>query len=180
MEVKVAINGFGRIGRLVFRALHKEKDIEVLAINDLTDTKTLAHLLKYDSVHGRFPATVKADGEHLVVDQHKIKILSERDPSQLPWKDMGVDFVIESTGVFRDRQKLSLHLQAGAKKVILTAPAKDEIDNTVVMGVNHKNYNPKEHTEEHSVQIQVTIVQKVQPEDQSVQIVMGTPSKKTI
>jgi glyceraldehyde 3-phosphate dehydrogenase len=136
MAIKVAINGFGRIGRLVFKALHHEKDIDVVAINDLTDTKTLAHLLKYDSVHGRFPVPVKADGEFLNVDQHKIKILSEKDPSQLPWKDMGVDFVIESTGVFRDRQKLSLHLQAGAKKVILTAPAKDELDNTVVMGVN--------------------------------------------
>jgi len=136
MAVKVAINGFGRIGRLVFKALQNEKDIDVLAINDLTDTKTLAHLLKYDSVHGRFPLSVKAEGEYLVVNQHKIKILSEKDPSQLPWKDMGIDFVIESTGVFRDRQKLSLHLQAGAKKVILTAPAKDELDNTVVMGVN--------------------------------------------
>lgn len=142
MAVKVAINGFGRIGRLVFKVLQNEKDIDVLVINDLTDTKTLAHLLKYDSVHGRFPVPVKAEGEHLVVDQRKIKILSERDPSQLPWKDMGIDFVIESTGVFRDRQKLSLHLQAGAKKVILTAPAKDELDNTVVMGVNDQTLTP--------------------------------------
>ncbi len=142
MAVKVAINGFGRIGRLVFKVLQNEKDIDVLVINDLTDTKTLAHLLKYDSVHGRFPVPVKAEGEYLVVDQRKIKILSERDPSQLPWKDMGIDFVIESTGVFRDRQKLSLHLQAGAKKVILTAPAKDELDNTVVMGVNDQTLTP--------------------------------------
>ncbi len=142
MAVKVAINGFGRIGRLVFKVLQNEKDIDVLVINDLTDTKTLAHLLKYDSVHGRFPVPVKAEGEYLVVDQRKIKILSERDPSHLPWKDMGIDFVIESTGVFRDRQKLSLHLQAGAKKVILTAPAKDELDNTVVMGVNDQTLTP--------------------------------------
>jgi glyceraldehyde 3-phosphate dehydrogenase len=142
MAVNVAINGFGRIGRLVFKALQSKADFEVVAINDLTDTKTLAHLLKYDSVHGRFPEAVKADGEYLVVGQQKIKILSERDPSQLPWKSMGVDFVIESTGVFRDRQKLSLHLQAGAQKVILTAPAKDELDNTVVMGVNDESLTP--------------------------------------
>ncbi|UCF63542.1 MAG: type I glyceraldehyde-3-phosphate dehydrogenase [bacterium] len=136
MSMKVAINGFGRIGRLVFKALQNEKNMDIVAINDLTDSKTLAHLLKYDSVHGRYPVPVKAEGEYLIAGSRKIKILSVKDPSQLPWKEMGVDYVIESTGVFRDRQKLSMHLQAGAKKVILTAPAKDELDNTVVMGVN--------------------------------------------
>ncbi len=136
MLMKVAINGFGRIGRLVFKALQNEKNMDIVAINDLTDSKTLAHLLKYDSVHGRYPVPVKAEGEYLIAGSRKIKILSVKDPSQLPWKEMGVDYVIESTGVFRDRQKLSMHLQAGAKKVILTAPAKDELDNTVVMGVN--------------------------------------------
>jgi len=136
MSMKVAINGFGRIGRLVFKALQNEKNMEIVAINDLTDSKTLAHLLKYDSVHGRYPVPVKAEGEYLIAGPRKIKILSVKDPSQLPWKEMGVDYVIESTGVFRDKQKLSMHIQAGAKKVILTAPAKDELDNTVVMGVN--------------------------------------------
>ena len=136
MSMKVAINGFGRIGRLVFKAMQNESDIEILAINDLTDAKTLAHLLKYDSVHGKYPVPVKADGDTLIAGNRKVKILSERDPSQLPWKAMGVDYVIESTGIFTTREKMSLHLQAGAKKVILTAPAKDQLDNTVVMGVN--------------------------------------------
>jgi glyceraldehyde 3-phosphate dehydrogenase len=136
MSIKVAINGFGRIGRLVFKAVQQDKDVEVLAINDVTDVKTLVHLLKYDSVHGRYPFPVKEDGEYLVADKRRVKILSEKDPTKLPWKEMGVDYVIESTGVFRDKAKLSMHLQAGAKKVILTAPAKDQLDNTVVMGVN--------------------------------------------
>jgi glyceraldehyde 3-phosphate dehydrogenase len=136
MSIKVAINGFGRIGRLVFKAVQQDKDVEVLAINDLTDVKTLVHLLKYDSVHGRYPFPVMEDGEYLVADKRRVKVLSEKDPTKLPWKEMGVDYVIESTGVFRDKAKLSMHLQAGAKKVILTAPAKDQLDNTVVMGVN--------------------------------------------
>jgi glyceraldehyde 3-phosphate dehydrogenase len=136
MSIKVAINGFGRIGRLVFKAVQQDKDVEILAINDLTDVKTLVHLLKYDSVHGRYPFPVMEDGEYLVADKRRVKVLSEKDPTKLPWKEMGVDYVIESTGVFRDKAKLSMHLQAGAKKVILTAPAKDQLDNTVVMGVN--------------------------------------------
>lgn len=136
MAINVAINGFGRIGRLVFKALQDDSDVDVLAINDITDTKTLVHLLKYDSVHGRYPVTVKADGENLVAGGRKVRVLAEKDPTQLPWSRMGVEYVIESTGIFRDRRKLSMHLEAGAKKVILTAPAKDELDNTVVMGVN--------------------------------------------
>ncbi len=136
MAVKVAINGFGRIGRLVFKALQNDADVEILAINDLTDAKTLVHLLKYDSVHGRYPVEVKEEGGYLIAGKRRVQVLAQKDPSSLPWKDMGIDFVIESTGVFRDKQKLSMHLQAGAGKVILTAPAKDQLDNTVVMGVN--------------------------------------------
>ncbi len=136
MSIKVAINGFGRIGRLVFKAMQEDNEVEILAINDLTDVKTLVHLLKYDSVHGRYPFPVKEDREYLVAGKRKVKVLSERDPTKLPWKQMGVDYVVESTGIFRDKAKLSMHLQAGARKVILTAPAKDQLDNTVVMGVN--------------------------------------------
>jgi glyceraldehyde 3-phosphate dehydrogenase (phosphorylating) len=142
MAIKVAINGFGRIGRLVFKALQNDKDVDLVAVNDLTDTKTLVHLLKYDSVHGRYPVPVSAEGEYLVAGNRKVKVLSEKDPSKLPWGQMGVDIVVESTGAFRDKAKLSLHLQAGAKKVILTAPAKDELDNTVVMGVNDDTLKP--------------------------------------
>jgi len=123
MAVKVAINGFGRIGRLVFKALQNDEDVEVLAINDLTDAKTLVHLLKYDSVHGRYPVPVFQEGDYLVAGDRKVKVLAEKDPSKLPWKEMGVEYIIESTGVFRSKDKLALHLQAGAKKVILTAPA---------------------------------------------------------
>lgn len=136
MSVRVAINGFGRIGRLVFKASHYDPDIEIVAINDLTDAKTLAHLLKYDSVHGRYPEPVNHDSGYLIAGDHKVKVLAERDPSNLPWKELGIDIVIESTGVFRSRAKIESHLNAGAKKVILTVPAKDEIDNTIVMGVN--------------------------------------------
>ncbi len=145
MSVKVAINGFGRIGRLVFKALQDDKDVEVLLINDLTDAKTLAHLLKYDSVHGRYPVPVYQDGDYLVAGDRRVKVTAERDPSKLPWKELGIDIVVESTGVFRTREKLALHLEAGAKKVILTAPAKGELDNTVVMGVNDDTLKP-EHT----------------------------------
>ncbi len=137
MSIKVGINGFGRIGRLVFKASWAKDDIEVVAINDLTDVKTNAHLLKYDSVHGRFPGKVEAGDGCLMVDGKSIKVLSERDPGSLPWGDLGVDVVIESTGVFRTRDKIEKHLQAGAKKVILTVPAKDEIDATIVLGVNN-------------------------------------------
>ena len=136
MGIKVAINGFGRIGRLVFKALYNDPEVDVVAINDLTDARTLGHLLKYDSVHGRFPGAVVVDGDTLIVGDDKMKVLSEREPNKLPWGELGVEFVVESTGIFSRRDLMSLHLQAGAKKVILTAPAKDELDNTVVMGVN--------------------------------------------
>jgi glyceraldehyde 3-phosphate dehydrogenase len=144
MALKVAINGFGRIGRLVFKALQNDKDVDIVAINDLTDTKTLVHLLKYDSVHGKYPVPVKAEGDYLVAGNRKVKVLAEKDPSKLPWKAMKVDAVVESTGVFRNKEKLSMHITAGAKKVILTAPAKDELDNTVVMGVNDYTLKPSD------------------------------------
>ncbi|RMG64040.1 MAG: type I glyceraldehyde-3-phosphate dehydrogenase [Calditrichaeota bacterium] len=143
MSVRVAINGFGRIGRLVFKAIYTDSEVEVVAINDLTDARTLAHLLKYDSVHGRFPAPVSAEGDNLVVAEHKIRIYAEKDPTKLPWKELGVDIVLESTGVFRTREKMSWHIQAGARKVLLSAPAKDEMDNTVVMGVNDHTLKPE-------------------------------------
>jgi len=136
MAVKVGINGFGRIGRAVFRIMEARGGFEVEAINDLTDAKTLAHLLKYDSVHGKFDGTVEAKDSSLVVNGREVEVLSVKDPSQLPWKDKGVQVVIESTGVFRNREKIALHLEGGAEKVILTVPAKDEIDNTIVLGVN--------------------------------------------
>ncbi|GAB4375608.1 MAG: type I glyceraldehyde-3-phosphate dehydrogenase [Calditrichia bacterium] len=145
MAVRVAINGFGRIGRLVFKAMQNDPDVEVMAINDLTDTPTLVHLLKYDTVHGKYPVPVHAEGEYLIAGNRRVKVLSEKDPTRLPWKELGVDCVIESTGVFRTREKLSYHLQAGAKKVVLTAPAKDELDNTVVMGVNDDTLTADQH-----------------------------------
>ncbi|MBT0654118.1 type I glyceraldehyde-3-phosphate dehydrogenase [Geomobilimonas luticola] len=144
MALKVAINGFGRIGRMVFRAALKEKSIEIVAINDLTDAKTLAHLLKYDSVHGILNAKVEAKGDELVINGKPIKILAVRNPEELPWKKMKVDVVLESTGLFTAREKAELHLKAGAKKVIISAPATGE-DITVVMGVNHNLYDPKKH-----------------------------------
>ncbi len=133
--MKVAINGFGRIGRLTFRNLLKNEDIEVVAINDLTDNDTLAHLLRYDSAHGRFPGDVSVEGESIIVNGTKIAALSERDPEKLPWGEMGVDIVLESTGIFRDEAGAGKHLTAGAKKVIISAPAKGGIK-TVVLGVN--------------------------------------------
>lgn len=136
MAIKVGINGFGRIGRQVFRIMMKRGGFEVVAINDLTDAKTLAHLLKYDSVHGKFDGTVEAKENSIVVNGKEIEILSVKDPAQLPWKDKGVQVVIESTGVFRTREKISLHLEAGAEKVILTVPPKDPVDRMVVLGVN--------------------------------------------
>ncbi len=142
--VRVAINGFGRIGRLVFRIGHK--DMEVVAINDLTDAKTLAHLLKYDTNYGRFDGEVEAREKSIVVNGKEIPVFSERDPEKLPWKELGVDIVIESTGVFRSRDKAAKHLKAGAKKVIITAPSKGEpADVTIVLGVNHENYDPEKH-----------------------------------
>jgi glyceraldehyde 3-phosphate dehydrogenase len=144
MAKRIAINGFGRIGRLTFRNLIQMEGIEVVAINDLTDNATLAHLLKYDSVHGKFPGTVSADEHFLYVNNKKIHAIAERDPKALPWKDMGIDIVIESTGRFTDRETAGLHISAGAKKVIISAPAKGDIP-TIVLGVNdeviHADHN---------------------------------------
>jgi glyceraldehyde 3-phosphate dehydrogenase len=146
MAIRVGINGFGRIGRNVVRAAKtmKATELEFVAVNDLTDTKTLAHLLKYDSVHGRFPGDVCAQGDGLGVDGKTVRVLSEKDPAKLPWKDLGVDVVLESTGRFTDRDQAALHLSAGARKVIISAPAKKE-DITIVYGVNHEAYDPGKH-----------------------------------
>ena len=144
MSVKVAINGFGRIGRLVMRAGLKSKDVEFVAVNDITDTKTLAHLLKYDSVHGIIDADVKAKDNALVVNGKEIKAYAIREPESLPWKDLGVDVVLESTGKFTDRAGAEKHLTAGAKKVIISAPAKGP-DVTFVLGVNQEVYDKSKH-----------------------------------
>jgi len=135
MSIKVGINGFGRIGRLAFRAALEEPEVEIIAVNDITDAKTLAHLLKYDSTFGIFPGTVSVEGDSIIVNGKPIKVFAERDPANLPWGDVGVDIVIESTGFFRDAEKAKAHLNGGAKKVIISAPAKNE-DITVVIGVN--------------------------------------------
>ncbi len=144
MVLKVAINGFGRIGRNILRSALNEKKLTVVAINDLTDSKTLAHLLKYDSVHGQLNATVSAGESSLIVNDMDIKIFSERDPANLPWKGLGVDLVVECTGLFVDKANASKHLAAGAKKVIISAPAK-EPDITIVLGVNEEKYDPAKH-----------------------------------
>jgi glyceraldehyde 3-phosphate dehydrogenase len=144
MAINIGINGFGRIGRLVFRRMLKQGGFNVVAINDLTDAKTLAYLLKYDSVHGMFEGTVTAETDGIVVDGKKFKVLAEKDPAKLPWKELGADIIVEGTGVFTSREKLQMHITAGAKKVLLTAPAKDEIDATVVMGVNEHVLTGKE------------------------------------
>ena len=145
MTVKVAINGFGRIGRNYFRALVASgADLDVVAVNDLTDNKTLAHLLKYDSILGRFPGEVAYDDDALIVDGKEIKAFAEKDPAQLPWGELGVDIVIESTGFFVDATKAQAHIDAGAKKVLISAPAKNE-DITIVMGVNDNLYDPAAH-----------------------------------
>ncbi len=136
MAIKVGINGFGRIGRLVFRAGIENKNIEFVGINDLTNAKTLAHLLKYDSVHRKFNGTVSSTDDSIIVNGKTIKITAVKDPAQLNWKDLGVDVVVESTGIFRSKADCEKHLAAGAKKVVLTVPAKDEIDATIVLGVN--------------------------------------------
>jgi len=133
---KIAINGFGRIGRLAFKILLEKNEVEITAINDLTDNKTLAHLLKYDSVHGKFNGTVDYDNEGLIVNGKKIRIYAEKDPSQLPWKSLGIDVVIESTGRFTDTQSAGKHVEAGARKVIISAPGKGENLKTIVLGVN--------------------------------------------
>lgn len=144
MAIKVGINGFGRIGRNFFRTSLGNKEIEIAAINDLTDAKTLAHLLRYDSVHGIFDAKVEAKDSSIIVNGKESKILAVKDPAVLPWKDIGIDIVIESTGHFTDKAGASKHITAGAKKVIISAPAK-EPDLTVVMGVNENDYDPKKH-----------------------------------
>lgn len=146
MAIRVGINGFGRIGRQVLRAAKQQgvADIEFVAVNDLTDTKTLAHLFKYDSVHGQYEGQVTSDAESISVDGHKIRILAEREPSNLPWKELGVDIVLESTGRFTERKDAAKHLEAGAKKVIISAPATNE-DITVVMGVNSDKYDSASH-----------------------------------
>jgi len=143
MKIKVGINGFGRIGRNVLRAGLSDEKIEFVAVNDITDGNTLAHLLKYDSVHGRLE-DVKFENGHIILGEKKVKVLGERDPGNLPWKELGVDLVIESTGIFRDREGASKHLVSGAKKVVISAPAKGE-DITIVIGVNEDKYNNEEH-----------------------------------
>lgn len=142
--INIAINGFGRIGRLVFRGLmeHPEK-YNVIAVNDLTDSLTLAHLLKNDSVHGKFAGKVEADENSITVDDRKIKVFAEKDPANLPWADLNVDYVVESSGVFRKRSQAAKHIEAGAKKVIISAPAKDEVDSTIVIGVNDSDLKPE-------------------------------------
>ena len=146
MPTKIAINGFGRIGRQVTKALfeYHKGTFDLVAVNDLSDVYTNAHLFKYDSNYGIYPGTVEVEGGDIIIDGDRVTVLSERDPSKLPWGEMGVDIVIESTGVFRDREKAGLHLAAGAKKVIISAPAKGE-DITICMGVNHEKYEPGSH-----------------------------------
>ena len=144
MSLKVAINGFGRIGRMVFRAGFKNDNIEFAGINDLTDPPSLAHLLKYDSVHGKLDADVSSTDHSIIINGKEIEIYTERDPAMLPWSKLGIDTVFECTGLFRDREKASKHLKAGAGKVIISAPAKDP-DITIVMGVNNHDYDPQKH-----------------------------------
>jgi glyceraldehyde 3-phosphate dehydrogenase len=145
MTTRIAINGFGRIGRNLLRAIRKyELDVEIVAVNDLTDPRTLGHLTKYDSVHGVFPGEVKVEGSSIVIDGTPMQVLSERDPAALPWGELKVDVVVESTGFFTDRDKAAKHLEAGARKVIISAPAKNE-DITIVMGANEGDYDPEKH-----------------------------------
>lgn len=143
MTLKLAINGFGRIGRIVFREALKNEKIEIVAVNDLTDAATLAHLLKYDSVHGVYDADVQSDGDSLLINGKKIRVHAEKDPAQLPWAKYEVDIVVDSTGIFRTEEALNKHIEAGAKRVILSAPAKGDMT-TLVMGVNHETYNADE------------------------------------
>src|SRR5205807_1831571 len=144
MSIRVGVNGFGRIGRVFFRTALESKDIEVVGVNDLADAKTLAHLLKHDSVHGALAADVQAKGEAIFVNGREVRVCAQKDPAALPWKELGVGVVVESTGIFRDTATASKHLQAGAKKVIITAPAKDP-DVTIVLGVNEDAYEPSRH-----------------------------------
>ncbi len=142
MAIKIAINGFGRIGRNVFRIAEKREGIDIVAINDMFSPEQLAILLKYDSIYGRFDGTIEVKGDGFVINGKEIKVLSEKDPSKLPWKDLGVQLVVESTGVFRERAQVAMHLEAGAKKAILTVPAKDKVDKTIVLGVNDEMLSP--------------------------------------
>ena len=145
MAIRVGINGFGRIGRQTLKALlERHPDIEVVAVNDITDTQTNAHLLKYDSTYGRFPGEVGVDGTDLIVNGRRIKVVAQRDPAAIPWGDLGVSLVVESTGLFTDAEKASAHLRGGARKVIISAPAKNE-DITIVLGVNEEKYDPAKH-----------------------------------
>ncbi|MEE2789820.1 MAG: type I glyceraldehyde-3-phosphate dehydrogenase [Myxococcota bacterium] len=146
MARRIAINGFGRIGRMVFRILEEQSDLEVVAINDLTDDETLAHLLEFDSVHRRFNGTIETTEGALVVNGRRVHTSAERDPSNLPWADLGVELVLECTGVFRNKEKASAHIEAGAKAVVLSAPAKGNIDQTIVVGVNDSDLDPSTHT----------------------------------
>jgi len=144
MKTRVGINGFGRIGRLVARHLKARQDIDLVAINDLTSPEMLGYLFKHDSVHGSYRGTVSVDGQTITIDGDAMKVFAERDPARLPWKELGVDYVFEATGLFRDREAAGAHLTAGAKKVIITAPGKT-VDETFVMGVNNENYDPNAH-----------------------------------
>jgi glyceraldehyde 3-phosphate dehydrogenase len=144
VAIRIGINGFGRIGRMAFRAMLGNKEVEVVAVNDITDAKTLAHLLKHDSVHGSLKHQVKAEGNQIMLDNRAFRVLAERDPGKLPWKELKVDVVIESTGLFTAREKAALHLSAGARKVVISAPA-DGADVTLCMGVNQQAYDPAKH-----------------------------------
>jgi glyceraldehyde 3-phosphate dehydrogenase len=144
VATRIAINGFGRIGRMFFRAALSKKDLQVVAVNDITDAPTLAHLLKYDSIHGTLSEKVKAEGDQIMVDGHALKVLAERDPSKLPWKQLGVQVVVESTGLFTARDKAAMHLSAGARKVVISAPA-ENADLTMCLGVNQDAYDPRKH-----------------------------------
>ena len=144
MAIRVGINGFGRIGRNILRAALPDKELEIVAVNDVTDAKTLGHLLKYDSILGNLSHDVRVEGDTILVDGRKVKVLSTKDPAALPWKDLGVEYAVESTGLFTDADKAKAHLASGAKKVIISSPAKGE-DLTVVMGVNHEKYDPARH-----------------------------------
>ncbi|MGC9199776.1 MAG: type I glyceraldehyde-3-phosphate dehydrogenase [Acidobacteriaceae bacterium] len=149
MTLRIGINGYGRIGRMILRAVYegqRNQDVQIVAVNDLGSPETNAHLTQYDSVHGRFPFTVHADANQIWIGDDSVKVLTERDPAKLPWGDLGVDLVIESTGLFTTRDKAALHLQGGAKKVLISAPAKDPVDLTVVYGVNHHLLDPNKHT----------------------------------
>src|SRR5437867_2484602 len=145
MAIRVGINGFGRIGRNILRAALHDKELEFVAVNDITDAPTLAHLLKYDSILGNLADEVKTEGDTIRVAGRSVKVLAMKDPAQLPWKALDVEYVIESTGLFTEAEKARAHLTAGAKKVIISAPAKNE-DLTIVMGVNHEKYDPRRHT----------------------------------